>query len=54
MSPWQTVPRRGLRVEYREGPPVYVRYTGFLAAALLVHEPGGVLQEQDDLPVGVL
>lgn len=45
---------RGLCVEYREGSSVHVRHTRLLAAQILVHESGGVLQEQDDLPVGVL
>jgi len=54
MSSRQIVPRRGFRMEYREGTSVYIRYTRLLATTILVHELGGVLQEQDNLSMGVL
>lgn len=54
VSPRQIVPRRGLGVEYCEGTSVHVCHTGFLAATILVHELGGMLQKQNDLSMGVL
>lgn len=54
MPEGQIMSRRRFRMEHCKGTSIHVRHTRLLAATLLVHELGGVLQKYDHLSVGVL